>query len=229
MTDVIRKMTVQTQNHGLVEYWLEARVNNADGMSYGEVWCSSMMWDDKRYHGTGVTAAKAVMDVIQNVQIATDPAEPPVFPGHSYGESSRTNAWDPAASEPAEPAPVFEYKGLPEAFWKAIREDRKISAIKELRSATNLTLVAAKSLVDYIIPRGKSNFTAANAPVGAIIRIHGLVTEHRLHRGWVFEKDGEPNWVTTGFEDDYTDSFVQDAMDAHGFDIIFTPKERSWT
>lgn len=223
MTGVFSKMTVPTQNYGNVEFWLEARVNNPSGISYGEVWASSLMHDGKRYHGTDVTAAKAVADVIQNVQIDRGPEEPPAFPGHSYGMGF-TNTCDPARPEPGETPPAPEYKGLPAAFWEAIKDDRKITAIKELRDATNLTLVAAKSLVDYIIPAGKSHFTAVRAETATVIRIHGGAASPMTHQGWVYEKE-TAGWTTPGLGCRYTSRDVQADMDEFGFDIIFTPKE----
>jgi hypothetical protein len=118
------------------------------------------------------------------------------------------------------------YQDLPDEFWEAIRDDKKIIAIKELRTATGLSLKSSKALVDYIIPAGKSGFTARGAIVGTVIRIHGKTSDHVLHRGWVFEKDGEPDWSTTDFDDDYSDRTVQAAMDKDGFDILFIPRPR---
>lgn len=237
---ILNTITVPTINDGAVLVRLESRVPNPryEGVRDAEVW-SAEGTDvrGRKQRGFGGDPVEAVVDVLQTLEIVrqerpevTVTEQPPLLdrlfgPGSSekagfqVGEGFRPlSSFDKSLDTPV-------YQDLPDEFWEAIREDKKILAIKELRTATGLSLKSSKALVDYIIPSGKTAFRAAGAAPGTVIRVRGSFEPNsQMYAGWVFERSAfGDGWDVTGVEDDYDHEDVQYAMDRYGFDILYTP------
>lgn len=210
---LIGKSSVQTASHGGVVVWREARVTVPAfyGIEETDIWAASVE-DDRGYDypGYGETPSEAIVDALMLLASRQPDRARQPFP-------------EPAPETLAKPQEPVR-ADLPEAFWEAIREDRKITAIKELRDVSGLTLKACKALVDYIIPAGKADFSVRRAQVGTVLRIRGTAG-NAVYEGWVFEKTGFDSWDTTGDLHGYGNAAVQTATEHFGFDILCIPRD----
>lgn len=236
---ILNAITVPTIDYGTLTARLEARVPDVhyEGVKDREVWSAEGRDRVGHYHkGYGADPVEAVVDVLMNLEMTrrdepevTVTDQPPLLDRLFGPGSSEKAGFRPGdlTTLPAETVPAYTPPAeLTPDFWEAIREEKKIVAIKVLRDVTSLSLKSSKALVDYIIPSGKVNFTASGAAEGTVIRIRGAMTTGLLYVGWVLEKASK-GWMATGDESEDSDWEVQGAMDGYGFDILYMPRPES--
>lgn len=107
------------------------------------IWVAFGDPDGCLHRGYGKTEADAVVDLLREFEVARLD-QPDVMP------NAGPSIFDLFA---AAPRPAREHKELDGMFWYQLKAGEKIRAIKILREATNLTLRAAKDIVDAIMSK----------------------------------------------------------------------------